>query len=496
MVSGPGSSECFAQGMDGGAKIGCAEPDSELACDGRAEPRLPVPVARQDPLLILENDRWTIRGHFQAGVNFIQEFHVFWDFANLSPAGEEFDSDPEWLEGYLKPGLSFERRFDSGAIGYGKVSSILSGTLGIDAFDTGDTGRGTWEEGYLGFKQDLADSSFDVSAGPRQLKLGTGMLIANGGVSGFERGALKLGPRKAWEFAGIAKFKRKHIGSTLFYLDANELQSNNTETTLSGIDVRFDTPNGNYWGTTIIYVPTSNSPYPKAAPGGIGAPTILSGAREALNVVDVYSRFSPEECPHVFLTAEMAYQRNDRIDLEAYGWRVQAGYTLEQYSWKPTLSYAYQTFSGDDPNTSRLERFDPLYYEGSPSSWSTGSKSSMMFINSNVAAHQLALRLTPNKRDTYTLRYHHVRANELRSPIQFGQASRVDFSDGISTVISGVTDSHLSDDLFLEYMRIVNPNTYLTAGISVAIPGAGIDAVDAGKTPAWPGGFVNVVVDY
>ena len=45
-------------------------------------------------------------------------------------------------------------------------------------------------------------------------------------------------------------------------------------------------------------------------------------------------------------------------------------------------------------------------------------------------------------------------------------------------------------------MRIVNPNTYLTAGISVAIPGDGIDAVDTGKTPAWPGGFVNVVVDY
>ena len=31
------------------------------------------------------------------------------------------------------------------------------------------------------------------------------MLISNGASNGFERGALKFGPRKAWEFAGIGK---------------------------------------------------------------------------------------------------------------------------------------------------------------------------------------------------------------------------------------------------------------------------------------------------
>lgn len=496
IVIGSTLSECRAQETLLCAENACAEPGPALSCDGSAESSLRAAASREDPLLVFEDDRWTIRGHLQAGLNFVQEYNVFWNFANLNPNAAGFDSDPEWLEGYFKPGLSFEHRFSSGAVGYGKMSSVLSGTLEIDPFDTGNTGRGTWEEGYLGLRKDHDEGGFDVSAGPRQLKLGTGMLIANGGVSGFERGALKLGPRKAWEFAGIAKLKRKNVGSTFFYLDANELKSNNTNTTLSGIDVRFDKPNGNYLGTTFIYVPTSNAPYPQAAPGGIGAPTILVGAREGLHAVDVYSRFSPEGTPSIFTTVELAYQYNDRIDLEAYGWRVQAGYTFEQYSWKPTLTYAYQSFSGDDPNTSKLERFDPLYYEGSPSSWSTGSKSSIMFINSNVAAHQLALKVTPNEQDTYTLRYHHVLANELRSPIQFGQAARVDFADGVPTVISGVTDAHLSDDLFLEFMRIMNPNTYLTIGLSVAIPGAGIDAVDTVRTPAWPGGFVNIVVDY
>ena len=41
----------------------------------------------------------------------------------------------------------------------------------------------------------------------------------------------------------------------------------------------------------------------------------------------------------------------------------------------------------------------------SPSACATGSKSSMVFINSNVQAHGLALRMQPTPRDTVTLRY-------------------------------------------------------------------------------------------
>ena len=56
----------------------------------------------------------------------------------------------------------------------------------------------TLEEAYIGFLSENPDGlSVDLSAGARELKLGTGMLFANGGSSGFERGALKFGPRKA-----------------------------------------------------------------------------------------------------------------------------------------------------------------------------------------------------------------------------------------------------------------------------------------------------------
>lgn len=170
-----------------------------------------------------------------------------------------------------------------------------------------------------------------------------------------------------------------------------------------------------------------------------------------------------------------------------------AGYTFANLPWSPNLTLGYQSFSGDDPNTTKLERFDPLYYQGSPSAWATGSKSVSTFINSNVNALTLALRVQPTPQDTWTLRYAHIRANELNSPIQFGQASRVDIN---GNVVSGVTDKSLADDLFLEYSRIINRNMFLTTGLSVPFPGAGIDKVIGSSANPWTGGFINVVFNF
>ena len=225
---------------------------------------------------------------------------------------------------------------------------------------------------------------------------------------------------------------------------------------------------------------------------------MLPGAREGIEVLDLYARTTryPLGSATLAATGEFALQRNDRVDLDAWGGRVQLELGFPQQRWAPTLTASAQAFSGDNPETLRLERFDPLFYEGSPSSWATGSKSAMVFINSNLRAYNLALKVTPSQRDTLTLRYAHVRADELRSPLQFGQATRLDFANGSSTIVSGVTDAHLSDDLFLEYMRIASRHVFIGAGISVSVPGAGIRAAVPGDVPHWIGAYANVVINY
>ncbi|MFP1632878.1 alginate export family protein [Zhengella sp. ZM62] len=452
-----------------------------------------------DPMLLYDENGTTVRGHLQFGMNAVAERNLFWNLSNTFAPASGFDPDANWLESFVKAGLSFERSLDGGPVLYGKASAIASYTLGTDAYDFRNTGRVTLEEAYLGLRmQGDGRTGFDISAGPRELKLGTGMLIANGGSSGFERGALKTGPRKAWEMAAIGRIFSDGLTGTAFYIDPNERPANDGRNALAGLDLRFDAEEGGFLGITYLNVLKSLSPYIQAAPGGTGAPAVLPGAREGTQALNFYARTSPFSgaLENWTFATDFAYQWNDRIDLNAWAGRVQVGYAFPGLPWSPSLTYSYQAFSGDNPNTPALERFDPLYYEGSPSAWATGSKSSMVFINSNVQAHGLALRMQPTARDTITLRYAHIRAMRLNSPLQFGQATRVDTTGGTANVIAGVTHPHLADDLFLEYSRIINPNTFLTAGLSVSFPGKGIRNVVGGRAPNWTGGFLNVFVNF
>lgn len=459
----------------------------------------PAAAQARDPMLLIDEPSLEVRMHIQAGVNAVAEQNLFWNFADTFAPTYGFDSDTRWLEGYLMPGISFTADVGEHFALYGKLSAVASGTLGTDAFDAGSTGAITLEEAYLGLRTTAETGPFlDISVGPRPFKAGTGMLIANGGSSGFERGALKLGPRKAWEQAAILRFGQDDLAATAFYIDANELSNKDSGTNILGADLRYEVDEDRYAGLTFGHVVNSNSPYPRAAAGGIGPPVILPGARDGLSFINAYGRTNPLEgaLAGFFVGGDFAYQWNPDIDLQAWGGRIQIGYAFEEISWAPTVAYSYQTFSGDDPSTSRLERFDPLYYEGNPSSWSTGTKSSMMFLNSNVSAHQISLQVKPSEADTWTLRYAHIRANELNSPIQFGQGTRLDDIDGTPTPMAGVGNRHLADDIYLEYSRIINPNTFLTAGASISFPGKGIDSLTKENSPNWLGGFVNVIVNF
>ncbi|MFK0299640.1 alginate export family protein [Brevundimonas sp. NPDC090276] len=451
--------------------------------------------ASDDRMVLYDKDGTTLRAHLQAGGNLVAEHNLFWRFAETVAGVTDFDPNAEWFEAYVKPGLTFERRMSERATFYGGLSAVGSMTIGTDAFDAGDTGRVTLEEGYLGWRYKADESTFDLSVGPRVFKAGTGMLIEAGGSSGFSRGALKLGPRKAWSFAGLGSITHGKFKGTAFYLDPNESPDNDSHNRLAGVDFRYDSNPNALIGVTAGKVIESESPYPKAPPNGIGVPSIIPGARDGLQFMNIYTRAPIAGLPNAFMAADLAFERNDRIDMRAWAGRAQVGYTLAEHRWKPTFTLGYQTFSGDDPNTDRLERFDPLYYEGNPSAWSTGTKSSMVFINSNVNSWQVAVSVAPTQQDTFTARLHRIEADQLRSPIQFGQATRVTVQNGINSPITGVTRHHLSDDLYVEYFRAISANLYLTTGFSVSVPGAGIKSI-VDDAPVWAGAYVNLIANY
>ncbi len=454
-----------------------------------------VQAQDKDFLLFNDTEDLIIRGFFQVGANGVAETNLFWNLADVPEL--DYSSDTQWLENYAKPGVAFTVPLGASQL-YSRISIVASSTLGTDAFDESNTGRVTLEEAHVGYLFPVSEHAvLDLSIGSKELKLGTGMLIANGGVSGFERGALKFGPRKAWEMAAIAQLRSKGLTVTGFYIDPNELPSNDTENEIVGFDVNLKESAQSFLGLSYLNVIQSNAPYPKAAPGGDGPPEITFGARENLNALNVYGKSYPfkKGLKNLFAAMDFAYQWNDRIDLNAWGARAQLGYDFTNTPWRPTLMMSYQIFSGDDPDTPELERFDPLYYEGSPSAWSTGSKSSMVFINSNVKSFGISLRTMPSPKDIITLRYNHIAAQQLRSPVQFGQAARVEFSDDIPTVVVGVLQPSLADDFFIEYNRVISQHIFFNVGFSMSFAGEGIDSI-VGETSIWTGGFLNVVLNY
>lgn len=431
----------------------------------------------------------------EAGAQWVFQDDAFWLLSDTLSAGTPFNASPRWGEGYLKPYLTFARTLDSGAKIYGTASIIASGTLGTDVFDETDQSEVLLEEAVVGlaFALEGTGGTLDLSAGAQLYEIGSGMLISAGSGNGFERGALIFGPRQAWEMTGIATWSDETSSLTAFYLDPRELQSADTDTTMAGVIATHSYGDAFEAGVSGGLVLTSEAFWIEAAPDGVGIPSLIPDGRDGMRFVNLWANWTPND--QIEISADLAYETNPDQDMQAWGGRFVGSYLFDGLPFQPRVGYSVASFSGDDPDTPELERFDPLFYDGSPSGWGSGANASLVFLNSNITAHQLFVETTLSERDFLSFRYFHVRANELLSPLQFGQGTRLDVN-GTLNLISGVTDPALADDFYVEYTRILNPSTYLTAGASVSYPGAGIVDIRGGQSDIWTGGYVNVVVRF
>lgn len=452
-----------------------------------------------DPLRVTFGDGFARFG-LEAGVIGVVERRAFWNLARVFNPGVPYQQDQRWGEVYVKPGVTGEYRLAPGLTAYGGLSAVGGKTFGRDIFASRNQGRLLLENGYAGLRLGATGQGLhvDVSAGAQPYRVGSGMLIADGSSDGFERGALIFGPRQAWAMTALARVGYGPVFLEGFYLDPSELQSQDTGTRLAGARLEWTIGKDQFVGVAIGRVLRSTAPYAQAAAPGAFAPlTIIPDGREDLRFLNAYARVNPlpAALPGLWLAGDFAAQRNGRIDMAAWGGRAEIGYVFAAAPWRPTLSYAFQIFSGDKPGTATLERFDPLFYDGAQTGWATGTNGSFVFINSNVSAHRVALSLTITPQDILSLRYAHVRAVERDSPLQFGQATRLATTSGTPTLISGVRERHLSDDFLAEYTRVLTPNAYLTLGVGHSIPGSGLrDQARPQRLGAWTGALANLVI--
>ncbi len=368
-----------------------------------------------------------------------------------------------------------QARYNHRAYGERRIEYLLralilgSGNIGRDVFEQGNRGLYANEDAYLGVRVGDRNHSaeWDVSYGRQQYKIGSGMLISVGAYNGFERGATTSFARRAWEEAGLLKWSKGPVSVEGFYLNPNELRSSDTQTRLAGAKSEVALDESQTFGLAYMNVFESTLPYVKAPV------QIIPNGREGLNTIHTYNRWNPIEefAPGFFFAGDYAYQWSQRIDMSSNAFSGEIGNLFKSLPFTPKVSYTFRSFQGDDPSTAQFEKFDPLFYEGSPVLWATGSNGSFSFINSNVQSHKFFFSMAVSKRDTLSFHYWHIRADQENSPIQFGQAGRLVVVGGEPQLVSGVADSHLSDDFYIENFRILNPNMFLTTGLAVSVPG-------------------------
>ncbi|MEB3195224.1 MAG: alginate export family protein [Cyanobacteriota bacterium] len=459
-----------------------------------ANPEMP---AAPSPTLQLRQAPWTVTIGLFTGSQLVLEDNTFWGLSEVFAPTAAYNPDRVWNEAWLIPSLRVDLDLAPALKVYGAVAPAATGTLGNDLFEQGNSGEVSLENAFGGVRLGGKTAGFtlDLSGGQQPYRLGTGFLIDLGAQNGNSRGALLVAPRRAWKSTAIARFSSGRLAADAFLLDFNAITSSDPATTLWGTKLELgltETPSDERLGLAYLQVTESTMPY-------ISAPlTIIENGRKGTQVVNPYLHLRPlrRSLPGLTTALEGAYQWNNDITLSSWAVSAEVGHQWRNAPLMPRLSYAFRQYSGDNPATATLERFDPLFYDGGVYAFASGSNAALTFYNTNVLSHRLALSLSLSPKDLLTLSYWRVSAAQLNSPLQFGQGGRLVELGGQPVLISGVPAHHLSDDLYLEYVRSLFTNTYLTLGVGVSFPGKGLMEAGGGTLNTWLGGLMNLTVTF
>lgn len=433
------------------------------------------------PMMLIDNDILSVRARFEATFG---AFAYKGSFYGLSAApSPDYRMSRTYAESWFAPGVEFALRPVPQLEIYGGLSVGAVRTFGSDIYAQRNEVSGRIENAYVGvctkFGKDALN--IDISTGHQKYGVGTGMLVWQGAVNGFERGGLNLMPRIAWANASIARATFGGLKAEAFYLSPSEPRSQYTGTKLAGGVVEYAWGERSRIGGAYIRVPHSLAVYPTPTA------TTIDEARRGLVTWHGYSLIdgSPIGLPNAYVRGEGAIQRNARINMKAWAYLVEGGYRFIQLPFAPQFSLGYASFSGTDRNSTTYGRFDPLFYGNGLDNWWFGANQSYALLNSNVNHIRAALQLAPSASDFVKVQYVYSRANKQLSPIQYGQGARVGIVNGNVVIATGVVDRNLSEEIYADWTHVWSPNVYGTIYGSVAKPKQGIREIAGADARNW-----------
>jgi hypothetical protein len=309
-----------------------------------------------------------------------------------TPAGRGYE---DWVEGYIHTGLSGITPVTDNLYVYGAGSVMATASAGQELFTDETRFHLAVEDAYAGFIVGTTTAAgnrygLNVSAGRQRFTLANGFLIANTAANGQDRAALQANARWAADMTAQAQFFWNENKLEAFYVDPDELPILDTKTQIVGLNLELKPANGLLIGTSWLTVPRSSFNY--------FGPQGLAGQREGLELWDVRFTWSPAKpgASGPFFGGEFAQQTNRNFPMRARAGYGEFGWSFPRAPWSPSFSYRLGIFSGDDPATTRFERWDPLLSGGNGEQWVQGANMFKVVQDSNSVAHRFQARLRPN----------------------------------------------------------------------------------------------------
>jgi hypothetical protein len=389
-------------------------------------------------------------------------------FVGERTAGRGYD---DWLEFHVHAGLYGIVPVTESLQVYGGLSTLATASEGQELFTNESRSYVAWEDAYLGFVTGRTTGSGDrlvlnASAGRQRFTLGDGMLIINTAGNGSNRAALQANSRWASDLLAIVQLRYNNTKLEVFRVDPDEVPVIDTKTVIAGANLELRWLPGFTTAFSYLRVPQSAASYFIPSGQRLG--------REGLVVYDLRARWQPDSsgASGVFLAGELARQRHEDFEMRADAWSAEIGYAFAQTRWTPTLSYRYSRFSGDDPGTSRFERWDPLLSGGSGEQFVQGTNHFKIVQDSNVIGHRLQARLRVHPKFEIVPQYWIFRADSLTNL-------------GGNPALSFLSSDDYGREINATFKVYWSRNLYLHGSVALTFPGDAVTSALGGTEREW-----------
>ncbi len=365
------------------------------------------PLNSRAEIQLYQDDTLTLEGGLDIAMAGFQTSNTNFGGGLETPGGRQLKNVGYW-EGFALPSAGAEIALPEASALYGGVAWVLSMTGG-----DGDPGGSTFghprhidnERLFIGWRSGEALGSkdwLDISWGRQDFEIGDGFLVADGNNEGLGKSAILLGPRTAFESAGLIRINTQPLRADIFHLQSD---SDYDDPKLYGLNLEWHDDRYGVLGLYGFKIYQANR----------------TSTRDGLLTLAMRGDLHPLinlGWPNATLAFEAAWQHNDRPQrkTDALGWYVTLGYEFNDMPWQPRLAYRYSHFSGDDPDTTTNEVFDPLFVGGPGfGTWFQGEIVAQYLItNSNLSVHSLHLTAQPTPSISTGMIYFHNRLNQKR----------------------------------------------------------------------------------